>query len=814
MNRFITFAQSWAARLLLSLALLAALAIGSLPLAEPALAQTTVNVSVGNLGPNLGQARIIDDVANASKRRFLIQLVVEDSMGNPLTSIPGTGPFAVDDFDVRMFRGADSGNVRVQDVAVVQNQIWLRVLAPANKPGPLFIYHLEITPGTRMEEAAPKLSFSTPNVLNAVRYSSGSINRFLVIDKSGSMSSDGKMDAAQNAANYYVQTTGEDDWLSVVPFNQDVFMPNFYPLAELTGANATMVRGQARGNINGLTAGGATSIGDGLRNSIDQQNLSANSNRDCNLVVLSDGMENRTERWWLDAAGASPNTPFQSDILAPSCEIHAVAFGQAANEKLMQDIAAQANGQSFYNDVYNGLPLAAASVNANISDPAANTTLSLIDTYDYAFLDSNRWQRLLSARGTAVEGGGAETHLVQVDETVSEALFSLQWHGGNSRIKMEIQAPDGTLFTEANWPGTVEPDPDGHFTLWRIERPEPGPWMVAVEDETGYSPYQLLVSANSDIGVDLLLPSQTGIEYLTGDYVPVIAMVSVGEAAAIGANVITMVALPDGDEARVQLYDDGRHDDGVANDGVYAGLLTRANQARAVYPSGEDENEAVPNDEGSYRVRLLVEGPTYQREVLGSFTILEGPDKNGNDLPDNYEQTHAIANVDGDSDGDGLLNWQEYLLGTDPNNSDTDGDGVGDGEEVDAGTDPLNGPSAGWVQVTINDGQPTTSETNVLLRFEPIEGAEGLYERIVAMQMSNQPLSEETDWREFEPELEWALEPTDWNQTQTLYLRFLDEEDNESPVVTAIIFFGDEEGVEASASQQEPAIFLPLVQQQ
>lgn len=44
----------------------------------------------------------------------------------------------------------------------------------------------------------------------------------------------------------------------------------------------------------------------------------------------------------------------------------------------------------------------------------------------------------------------------------------------------------------------------------------------------------------------------------------------------------------------------------------------------------------------------------------------------------------------GDSDGDGLTDNEESVLGTDPQNPDTDGDGLGDGEEVALGTDPLS----------------------------------------------------------------------------------------------------------------------------
>ena len=42
-----------------------------------------------------------------------------------------------------------------------------------------------------------------------------------------------------------------------------------------------------------------------------------------------------------------------------------------------------------------------------------------------------------------------------------------------------------------------------------------------------------------------------------------------------------------------------------------------------------------------------------------------------------------------DSDGDGVTDEQEVLLGTDPNNPDTDGDDLIDGLEVKLGTDPL-----------------------------------------------------------------------------------------------------------------------------
>jgi hypothetical protein len=73
-----------------------------------------------------------------------------------------------------------------------------------------------------------------------------------------------------------------------------------------------------------------------------------------------------------------------------------------------------------------------------------------------------------------------------------------------------------------------------------------------------------------------------------------------------------------------------------------------------------------------------------------------------------------------DSDGDGLTDSQETLLGTDPGLEDTDTDGVHDGAEVEAGTSPLDPSDApAW--------QPGLSGYPRLL-FGP-EAVEGLRER-------------------------------------------------------------------------------------
>lgn len=77
-------------------------------------------------------------------------------------------------------------------------------------------------------------------------------------------------------------------------------------------------------------------------------------------------------------------------------------------------------------------------------------------------------------------------------------------------------------------------------------------------------------------------------------------------------------------------------------------------------------------------------------------TAPDNADTDGDGAGDRYEVRHGLdpmdpTDGDNDPDQDGLTNAEEFAAGTLPRTADSDGDGLGDGEEVnDIGTDPLS----------------------------------------------------------------------------------------------------------------------------
>jgi len=544
----------------------------------------------------------------------------------------------------------------------VQEEYFLLVNTPTQSSnGP---YDLEVF----LEEPGTTTVIASDMESEAVIYDNTDTDHIIVTDVSGSMGWDGKMEAAKNAANLFIDASNSTEGLGLVSYNHDVVSTLGVEFASLPHRN------DAHNEVNAYFASGATSIGDGLDEAVNLLGASPTGNARCQFTLLSDGIENSALFW----------TDVQAAVQATDCPVMTIAFGQASSELLMQDIATATGGAAYYNDVFVSA--------ANAPTDEAETELSLGDTYLHALCEAQGCERLLSVEDEVDDYLQVMTYTLTVDDSINELIAVLDWWSGfqtpvapqQSDFVLYLFAPDDTTYGPQDY--AFESEAAGHAG-YRIDTPATGDWVAAVVyvNEIPNRKFRLLVSGQTDTAVQLLLPAIQANG--TGDYIPLYAI------WMPGGTISATVTAPDGAPTVVPMYDDGQHGDGAAGDGFFGGLYTLVTQANAVEPVREPgvDDPPEPQDEGAYRVHLIATYREMRRETLGSFAVPEGDDEDNDGVPDSFVQQHCPGAPNSDADLDRLSCSDEYFTGTDPNNSDTDGDGESDhSEAILHGLDPLN----------------------------------------------------------------------------------------------------------------------------
>ena len=198
---------------------------------------------------------------------------------------------------------------------------------------------------SRSSECA--LALNSPN---SVFYGVVRHNQMLVLDRSFSMHypepvENSKIEAARNAARLYVDAANDLDQIGLVTFNGngggcDDDAQLVRDMVQVAPNRDDMVNA-----INAVVEDGWTSIGDGLKRGRDRLLAATTGPDDENaIVLLSDGWENEGDYWAQSDPACSPASPpvrnsFASGGPANGIRVDTVAFGPAANQELLQDIA-------------------------------------------------------------------------------------------------------------------------------------------------------------------------------------------------------------------------------------------------------------------------------------------------------------------------------------------------------------------------------------------------------------------------------------------------------------------------------------------
>ncbi len=495
------------------------------------------------------------------------------------TAVPAGGTLSLTPADFSVEIGGSTASVLA---AYPSADTYFLVVAPPTQSGAAY-YDLSVTLS----------GVGTDSETNAVYYlANAPDDEVVVLDRSGSMGYDGKMSAAQNAGSAFVDFLNDGDAVGVVSFADSA--SSDYPLTTITSGGTE--RAEAINAIDGLTASGTTALGQGVQEGYGQLTASGDPEHDWSLVLLSDGWEN-VAPYWAD---------IESGIT--DAVVHTVALGDGADTALLQSIAASKHGNYFFVDIDPPSALLAADMPAAFPPLDIPTQLPnrLADAYVAIGELTHGMQRLYERTGWAQEQQNV-VFTVDIGAGIPEAVFTVNWDSPGGFITIRLTDPSGTSVTP-----DAEYRDDTHHQV-RVRAPQSGQWEVTLQILKPTTEYHFMLSGKSET---TLLAAVGGgpEEHIPWENVPIYGILSdykpiTGEMADVYA-LVAGPGLPRmNSTSTIQLFDDGAHGDGQANDGVFGGVVPG------------------PAEPGGFTVKLVAwgtnnSGETFTRYASTGFNVL------------------------------------------------------------------------------------------------------------------------------------------------------------------------------------------------
>ncbi len=211
---------------------------------------------------------------------------------------------------------APGANAMPQSEAVrPQVQLDLPVLLAGSK-GPVYVL-------VRFKVAQPDQSAEQPR-----------LNLGLVLDRSGSMSGQGKMEYLKIAAKMLAERLGPRDYLSVVEYDDRINV--------LWPSSLVEDPAEIKAAIERLYPRGTTNLTGGLMAGVRQVQTSFDASRLNQVILISDGLANR------GITDPARIRQLVRQAKSAGVRVTTIGLGQSYNEDLMTDIAEAGGGNYYY----------------------------------------------------------------------------------------------------------------------------------------------------------------------------------------------------------------------------------------------------------------------------------------------------------------------------------------------------------------------------------------------------------------------------------------------------------------------------------
>jgi Ca-activated chloride channel family protein len=198
--------------------------------------------------------------------------------------------------------------------------------------------------GANPAEPRHVLGLPEPQVLDrlirAWREDRKPANIMLVLDTSGSMSEEGKLDMAKRGLKVFLSQLSPNDRVGLTSFNDQIFLNQ--PVDPFSQDRARLL-----GQINSLFPGGETAVYDATQSGVQAIQHLHDPTRINAVVVLTDGEDNQSHQ---TATELARKLQAQARSEGLTVRVYTIAYGAEANRAELSEIAAASGGKGYQGD--------------------------------------------------------------------------------------------------------------------------------------------------------------------------------------------------------------------------------------------------------------------------------------------------------------------------------------------------------------------------------------------------------------------------------------------------------------------------------